>query len=371
MNLNGSSDLTRASVGQRLASLSRFRTFAIFLVVLVVLLVGPSIAISSTIPTIDITNVVTDQTVSVRTYNYPANQNFVVTMGPMGSKGINGYYVTTINSGAGGTFDVNDLPIPDQLKGSSQIAIRLESAQGYYSYNWFWNNTTGSGGQPGYTGIPTFKIVSVNQDQNVTVETHNFPANETFTWTMGPMGTRGINGIVVDPAWNSGNGGTMTATFNIPPELYGSYQISIRAQTGHTYPLIPYYAYNWFYNNTTGTGGQPPSTQPPPSSGYTGVPSFKVCSVTQNGQVTIRTNNYPPNQKFYVTMGPMGTAGINGIPSGEFDSGAGGTFDQTFTIPSQLHGHYQISIRTQTGHQYPIIPYYAYNWFYNNTANVC
>ena len=101
MNTNDTTDLTRASVSQRLASLPRFRTSAIFLVVLVVLLVGPSIAISQTIPTISINSVVTDQTVSLTTYNYPANQDFVVTMGPMGSLGINGYYVKTVNSGAG------------------------------------------------------------------------------------------------------------------------------------------------------------------------------------------------------------------------------------------------------------------------------
>ncbi len=129
MNTNDSTDLTRASVRQRLASLPRFRTSAILLVVLVVLLVGPSAAISSTIPTISINSVVTDQTVSITTYNYPANQDFVVTMGPMGSMGINGYYVTTINSGAGGSFPAT-FAIPYQLKGSYQIAIRLQSAQG-------------------------------------------------------------------------------------------------------------------------------------------------------------------------------------------------------------------------------------------------
>ena len=368
MKTNGSSDLPRASVGQRLASLPRFRTSAILLVVLLVLLVGPGVAISSTIPTISINSAVTDQTVSITTYNYPANQDFVVTMGPMGSMGINGYYVTTINSGAGGSFPAT-FTIPAQLKGSYQIAIRLQSAQGYYSYNWFYNNTNGQGGKPTYSGIPTFRIVSVNADQDVTVETNNFPANQTFTWTMGAMGTQGINGIVVNSAWNSGNGGTMTATFAIPAQLKGSYQISIRAQTGHTHPYNPFYAYNWFYNNTTtgtGTGSQKPL---PPADGYTGYPTFTVCSVIQNGSITIRTKNLPPNQVFAVRMGPMWTAGVNGylVPGYEaWNSGAGGSQDLTLPIPSQLHGSSQISVRMQTGHAYP---YYAYNWFYNTPAS--
>lgn len=362
MNTNDTTDLTRASVSQRLASLPRFRTSAIFLVVLVVLLVGPSVAISQTIPTILIDSVVADQTVSLTTYNYPANQDFVVTMGPMGSMGINGYYVTTINSGAGGSFNVNDLPIPPQLFGSYQIAIRLQSAQGYYSYNWFYNNTTGIG-TGGYTGIPTIGIESVVQDNTVTLHTHNFPAGQVFKWTMGPMGTQGINGIPVAgyEAWDSGPGGEQTLTLPIPAELFGSYQISIRAQTSHA---NPYYAYNWFYNNPapgTGTGGS-----------YTGYPTFTVCSVVQNGNITVKANNLPPNQDFKVTMGPMWTAGINGYPvpvEGQptWNSGTGGT--QTLPplpIPSELYGSYQISVRMQTGQAYP---YYAYNWFYNNNAS--
>jgi len=355
---------------RRLTSLSRYRSVAILLVVLVALLVGPGLAISSTIPTIAITDVITDQTVSIMTYNYPANQDFVVTMGPMGSMGIDGYYVTTIKSGAGGSFPAT-FTIPEQLKGSYQIAIRLQSAQGFYSFNWFYNNTTGTGtgGQPGYTGIPTFQVLSVVTDQTVTVRTHNFPANQVFRWTMGPMGTQGINGIAVAgfEAWNSGTGGQQDLTLPIPAQLRGSFQISMRAQTSHA---NPFFAYNWFYNNTTGTGGQPTPPPPPPPPDYTGIPTFKVCSVVQNGTVTIRTNNFPPNQVFNVTMGLMYTAGVNGIPAtpSSINSTTGGTQDYTFTIPAQLHGQSRISIRAQTGHQYP---FYAFNWFFNNTANVC
>lgn len=365
MKTKDTSDLTRTFVGQRLASHPRFRSSAILLAVLFVLLIGPGVALSSTIPTISITGVVPDQTVSVMTYNYPANQDFVVTMGPMGSLGIDGYYVTTINSGAGGSFAAT-FAIPEPLKGSAQIAIRLQSAQGYYSYNWFYNNTAGQGGQPNYAGIPTFKILSVTQDQNVTVETNNFPANQTFVWTMGPMGTNGVNGIVVNPAWSSGTGGTMQATFNIPAQLVGSYQISIRAQTGHT---NPFYAFNWFYNNTTGTGGQPPTPVPPTPPGYTGYPTFSVCSVVQNSSITIRTNNLPPNQVFAVTMGPMWTAGVNGFPVTGYtawNSGAGGTQDLVLPIPAQLSNSAQISVRMQTSHA---SPFYAYNWFFNTTAS--
>jgi hypothetical protein len=66
-----------------------------------------------------------------------------------------------------------------------------------------------------------------------------------------------------------------------------------------------------------------------------------------------------------VTMGAMGTRGINGIKVKTTDSGKGGTKTLTYDIPSSLRGSYQIAIRMQS----PTSGYFAYNWFYNNTAN--
>lgn len=320
-----------------------------------VLMLGPSQANSSnsSIPTFSIQSVNADQTVTILTQNFPAGQTFAVTMGPMGTLGINGYLVTSTYSGAGGSFTAT-YNIPEQLKGSYQISIRLQSAQGYYSYNWFYNNTTGGpGGATGYTGIPTFNIESVEVDKTVTIKTNNFPAGQTFTVTMGKMGTLAIGGVVVGTI-ESGGGGTLTRTFTIPSSLYGDDRIAIRAQTAQA---NPYYAYNWFYNNNTA-----------PSPVYTGIPTIHMCSVVRDQTVMFRTNNYPPNQTFTVTMGPMGTAGIGGAVVGSFNSGAGGTFEETFNIPAYLAGSYQISIRAQTAHAYP---YFSYNWFYNNTASVC
>ena len=95
-----------------------------------------------TIPTIWIQSVVRDSTVTIRTANFPSGMDFQVLMGPMGSAGIGGYYVTTFNSGAGGAMTLT-FNIPPQLYGSHRIAIRTQNLwSGYYSYNWFYNNTT-------------------------------------------------------------------------------------------------------------------------------------------------------------------------------------------------------------------------------------
>ena len=321
----------------------------------------------SGIPTFSIVSVKQDQSVTVKTYNFPPNDTFDVTMGPMGTQGIGGTKVGTVVSGSGGskeyTFD-----IPSSLYGSYKISIRMQSpTSGYYAYNWFYNNTTGSSTQPppsttpppGYTGFPTFSIVSVEQDKNVTVQTNNLPPNDTFDVTMGPMGTKGINGIKVDTV-DSGSGGSKEFTFDIPSELSGSYKISIRMQS----PTSGYYAYNWFYNNTTNGSTQPPDPSPTPPPGYTGIPTFTILSVVRDVSATVQTHNLPPNDEFVVTMGPMGTKGIGGIKVATISSGSGGSKQYAFDIPSALHGSYKISIRMQS----PTSGYFAYNWFYNNTA---
>ena len=333
-------------------------------IVLLMVILAPAQAQTAT-PTMHIDSAVTDVSVTFTTYDFPPNQDFDLTMGKMGTLGIDGWIVDTINSGAGGSATYT-YPIPDAFLGDYQISIRLQSAQGYYAYNWFYNDTSGTPGvtpppsDGDYTGIPTFSIVSANADQDVTILTNNFPANQSFAITIGEMGTLGIDGIVVDTI-ESGAGGAIQRTFTIPAELHGRYQLSIRAQTAHA---NPYYAYNWFYNNTSGSGGAEPVSPP-----ATTIPTFSICSVQANDWVTIAPSSFPPNQTFDVMMGEMGTLGVDGTSVETVTTDADGVLSATqFTIPSALWDRSQISIRLQTSHANP---YYAYNWFYNNTANVC
>ena len=338
-----------------------FTNLSIFILILA-LTTPAQAATPKVIPTFSITGVVTDTSVTVMTYNFPAGDNFDVLMNYIGTRGVGGIKVATIASGAGGSFTAT-FNIPAALKGLYQIAIRLQSntGSGYYAYNWFYNNTAGGSGGPGpgpggYSGIPTFMITGVVRDQNVTIQTNNFPKNDSFDVLMNYMGTRGVAGIKVATV-NSDGGGALTFTFNIPAALMGQYQIAIRLQSNTG---SGYFAYNWFYNNTTGGSGGPG-----PGPGYIGFPTFMISAVVRDSTVTIVTNNLPPNDKFQVLMGPIGTRGINGYLVTSIDSGAGGTQTLTFNTPLQLYGSYQISIRLQstTG-----TGFYAYNWFYNNTT---
>lgn len=358
------------------AQLRRYRVGVLLAALFLIGLVGVRTVQSSTIPTISVVSVKADESVTIRTHDFPAGYNFVVTMGYMGTAGIGGTVVATTASGNGGSFDVT-YPIPEGLRGQQQIAIRLQTEHlyPYYAFNWFYNNTApappseaGTGGMSGYTGIPTFKITAVDPDKSVTIETNNFPANQTFTLTMGAYGTMGSGGTAVD-TFDSGAGGTFSKTFTIPTAYHGYERIAIRAQTAHA---NPYYAYNWFFNNSANSSATPEPITPTPTATpsvnvppFEGTPSFKVCSVVQNGSVTISTSKLPANQTFTVLMGAMYTQGIDGVQAGTFNSGDGNEQQQTFTIPTELHGAYRIAIRIQVG------DYYAYNWFYNTTATVC
>ena len=332
------------------------RIFIIFSLVFPLAGLVAAPASAAVYPTFSIVSVVTDTSVTIQTYNLPANDSFDVLMNYMHTQGIGGIKVATQASGTGGTltFTYN---IPASLKGQYQIAIRLQSpTSGYFAYNWFYNNSSGVVPvvpPPGYVGYPTFSIVSVVTDTSVTIQTYNLPANDSFDVLMNYMHTQGIGGVKV-ATQASGTGGSQTFTYNIPASLKGQYQIAIRMQS----PTSGYFAYNWFYNNTSGTV---PPVLPP---GYSGYPTFSIVSVVKDTSVTIKTTNLPANDSFDVLMNYMHTLGIGGVKVATQASGAGGLQTFTFSIPASLKGQYQIAIRMQS----PTTGLYAYNWFYNNTT---
>jgi hypothetical protein len=324
------------------------------------------------IPTFSILTVDKDNTVTVQSYNFPADQSFTVRMGPYGSLGIGGTEVNTFNSGPGGTFSAT-YSIPAILKGSDRIAIRMDGTNGYYSYNWFWNNPSGSSSSsatavPVYYGIPTFSITSVVTDNSVTILTNNFPAGQDFKVLIGNYGTLGIGGIQMDTT-STGSGGSFSKTYTIPASLHGSQRLAIRLES-----TAGYYAYNWFWNNTGGSSATAVPTATPggptvtpvatsvPSSSYAGYPYFYIGSVVRNNSVTLTGYNFPPHTTFTVRMGGYGTLGVGGIVVGTTDSGSGGTITATYTIPAGLTGSDRIAIRMDGG------IYYAFNWFWNFNA---
>lgn len=209
-----------------------------------------------TSPIIMIKSVDAGKTVTITATNFPKNVEFVALMNKMWTLGVNGTEVGKLTSSDTGAFEAT-FEIPAELKADQRVAIRLQSLTGgYFAYNWFWNVTATAEPtpQPAPTDTPVpvvkypyFNIVAVLKDSTVSVEGDNFPANTDFTVLMGKMWTMGINGIEVG-TFNSGEGGKLAATFNVPPEMAGQSRIAVRlqAKTGG------WFAYNWFWNNTVG-----------------------------------------------------------------------------------------------------------------------
>lgn len=366
--------MTKTSVFNTPNRVFRKATFAILILVLVLSISFGAAQAYSGYPTFDIVSVDKDVSVTIQTKNLPPDQTFTVRMGKIGTKAIGGEIVSTFDSGDGGAQKLT-FNIPASLKGLALIAIRMDSPSGYYAYNWFTNAavtpsatttatttatitktpsaTTTATASPGYSGIPTFSIVSVVEDSKVTIKTNNFPADQTFTVRMGAYGTKGIGGTVAGTT-DSGKGGVFEATYDIPEGLAGSYRIAIRLDSPSGY-----FSYNWFYNSDS-TGG---TVTTPAAPAYSGIPTFSIQSVVEDTSVTIKTNNFPANQKFTVKMGAYGTKGIDGTVVGTTDSASGGAFEATYTIPAALKGSTRIAIRLESENGY-----YAYNWFYNTTA---
>ena len=337
---------------------------AIIVVFAVVLPASTASASSQLQPYFNILEVVKDQTVTIQVFNFPAADNFRVTMGAYGLYGIGGVVVGFTDSGSGGSFTAT-YTIPSTLSGYERIAIRLQSpASGYYAYNWFWNNPVSSPVTtpiPGYSGFPTFSIKSVLMNQSVIILTNNFPPSDTFTVTMGKYGTLGIGGVLVDST-KSGDGGSFELTYTIPSGLKDLSQIAIRLQS----PTTGYFAYNWFFNTTataTPTPKPTPSATPTPP-GYSGFPTISISAVIKDQNVTISGKNFPSNDTFTVLMGKYGSLGVGGSNVGSTSTGAGGALSATYNIPAFLAGESKIAIRLQS----PTSGYFAYNWFYNNST---
>ncbi len=307
---------------------------------------------TSLAPTIVAVSVKEGENVIIKTHNFPAGEAITVLMDVFGTQAIDGQEIETFDSEEGGAL-TKTFTIPKSLKDEYKLAIRLESKDSALSTaTWFINQTGASGGtgSGAMTSIPTITILSVEEGVNVTVKTHNFPANKDFKVLMGEMGTRGIGGLEVETI-NSAGGGSFTATFDIPTTLQNTDLIAIRLQTANNV----YFAYNWFYNNTTG------ATNGNGNGGFTGIPTFTITGVVDGTKVSIKTNNFPANVDFKVLMGKMGTKGIGGTVVTTINSASGGTFTETFDIPAGLASDSQIALRLEAVSS----GYYAYNWFYN------
>ncbi len=329
------------------------------------------------VPTISITEVDRNNTVTISGKNFPTNQTFNVRMGHFGTLGIGGAEsTTTVNSG-NGAFTAK-LAIPAAVHNYSRIAVRLENGSAYNSYNWFWNNSTATAvqttddkkvvvsGKPAYSGIPTIEFIKVEGEQ-VTFKTNNFPPNQLFRVTMGSRASGGYSDFVT--TFNSGDGANKEMSVTIPPRIAHYGYIWLRTQTTH---VNPYSAYVGFNNPAAVSNVQakvdPPAGKPPVAKlpVWHGTPTIKICGVAAGNEITFVTNNLTTNLDYTVRMNAFGTMGHNGSVVGTLSPGDDPSVRATFKIPAAFAGHGRIAIRLDAPGGYN-----AYNWFWNSNAAVC
>lgn len=192
--------------------------------------------ILAAVPTTAIVAVVEGESVTVSTSNFPANNTFYVYMGFNGTYGMNGYLVSKLTTGEGGSFKAK-FPIPKELAAEQIIAIRFESVteSKYYSYNWFYNDSAAdnSGTYTGTTptnlppGFPTFDITAVEKGKTVTIRTRYLPPQTRYAVLM-KKGDSSVYKWYEVAGIETGEGNVLIATFNIPEELRYAEKIAIK-----------------------------------------------------------------------------------------------------------------------------------------------
>lgn len=266
-------------------------------------------------PSFTIKEVIPGQSVTISAVNFPANLNFNITMGAYHPYGA-GQFVESFNSGNGGSFE-KVISIPQNLAFVSPISIRLDSAEGFYAYNWF-SNISGTTANTGYYPLaaqcnfsvtPSFLIKSVVKGESVTIETRNFPANSSFTVKMG-------------------------------------YNVKNSRSSGGSH-----WGGWWGWQ---GTPGSAPN-----------FPGFEPWASTENWYQIPPKGGYDP----YFSQGKRSSGkdsySFVGFDAGTYESGDGSSQTVTYQIPANLKEYNPIVVWIQDK---GACGFYAYNYFWNQTT---
>lgn len=128
-----------------------------------------------------------NESITIRTKDFPVRTNFNVLMDRAGKQARGGKSAGSFNSGGGGGLELT-FAIPQGLHGELILAVRVESSDGYQASGWFINRYMAykplNGGAK-----PELSFSSVKKNTSVTVEGKNFPPNFSFAVRVGPYYT--------------------------------------------------------------------------------------------------------------------------------------------------------------------------------------
>jgi len=173
-------------------------------------------------------------------------------------------------------------------------------------------------------------IMSVVEDQSVTIRLENFPDDETFFVYMGLRNTQGISGTLVSKL-ETNEGGTFLAKFLIPEELKGEEVISIRFESQDSKVTW----YNYFFNQT---GSQSSSSGTTYNNLGPGVPAINLVKMVKGQYMEVQTKYLTENKRWAIFINSGHGAKINKgwIEVKGFESNDGGVYNIDIPIPSSL-----------------------------------
>jgi hypothetical protein len=233
--------------------LSFQRTLRLLVLISLLALIIPQPAIAAPLHAITVNFVVVsvkvDESVTIRTTDFPVRTNFTVIMGKATSKAVGGEVSTDFNSGAGGK-QVFTFPIPEKIKGTGIIGIRIESKDGYQAYSWFFNRTQtliapDSGLKPELT------FSEVKKNTTVTVEATNLPPDTEFRVRVGPHSTFYQNYVSVENV-TTDNKGIARFTVTLDKNIKDAEFIGVRLDGASKYVYAA-------FSNKDGGAAVPPA----------------------------------------------------------------------------------------------------------------
>jgi len=332
-----------------------------------------------------------DEFVRIRVENFPQSQNFRVTMGLIGAS-FDPVRVGKLSGSLGDSFAI-EFPIPSRFHRERFLALQVENtSSGAFTYNIFMNNddwnedrgisltgqgatsSDSAGSSATVPNGPSFWIHDVVMDTSVTIKVVRYPhGNEKYKVIVGKTGIGNeISGGQLMGTITQDNGRYFTFKVPLPSRVLGDREFFVRLEN----PFTLDYAFTVVTNNDDwqvqgtyqlqGESSGVSAFNPYAKGFYSGHPYTQILDVIEDTEVTLQVINAPADDAFTVTMGAIGSAGINGIVIGTQTTGAGGSFVVTYPIPDSLKGSDQIAIRLQS----PTSGFFAYDFFNNSDGNV-
>jgi len=211
---------------------SRFSRILLALILLVLCLPVPVNAAVTV--NFEVIAVKADESVTIRTKDFPIKTKFTVRMDVAGERAVDGIQVAEFDSGKGGKVEAT-FPIPGELKGKVILAIRMDSKDGYEAYNWFFNRTMVLA-TPDPNRKPEIAFSDVKKNASAVISAKNMPVNTTFTVRIGPAVTFYRDYVHLEKVTSAADG-TLKFTAQIPKALQdkNAENIMVRIDGGGTY----------------------------------------------------------------------------------------------------------------------------------------